>query len=314
MPGKKKATGMSKRQSFLDRNIIAENKAIMRFNEALADEARGVERSQAPGREEGRRPRAAGLTGHARPARPVRPARPTLPPEEQEALRTAVSSATDDPGVAAAGAKLVDSLARGDRFERATEAGWRLLAADPVGGDRSARDWDRLRSAWSDVRRAALAEWVKAHPDAAALQEKEAKATAQAERVAARRARTPRSLRSQRPAARTAETAETAEAASEQPGSEADGEQASAAPAEAGRRRPRGRRRGRRATDPGSRAAAASADGRASRAGRVATSVGSSRPLTVVEVGTETGRPGASTEAAATLLRPPVLIRFRPGT
>lgn len=284
MPGKKKATGMSKRQSFLDRNIIAENKAIMRFNEALADEARGVERSQAPGREEGSRPRPARLTGPARPARPVRPARPALPPEEQEALRTAVSSATDDPGVAAAGAKLVDSLARGDRFERATEAGWRLLAADPAGADRSPRDWDRLRSAWSDVRRAALVEWVKRHPDAAPLQEKEVKAAAHAERVAARRARAPRSLQSQRR------------------GGEADGQQTSAASPEDERRRPRGRRRGRRGADPRSRAAALSADGRAP-----------ARALTIVEVETEPGRSGVSPEEATTPLRPPVLIRFRRG-
>lgn len=195
MPGKKKATGMSTRQSFLDRNVIAENNAIMRFNEDIENAARGIgpSRGSTPGGARGRTPRT------TRPDRPPRAAPPpALLPQQEEALRTAIAAATQDEVVAAAGVRLVDSLVRGDRFERAGDVGWRALAEDPGTGERSPKDWDRLRSAWSAVRRAALAEWVKSHPDAAGLQEKEEKAAARSaraatKRLAARRPRRPRS-------------------------------------------------------------------------------------------------------------------------
>ena len=191
MPGKKKATGMSKRQSFLDRNVIEENKAILRFNESLVDAARGVERSRRSSDSGG--PSPAGRTGRPRGARPSsrsanRPRtadRAVLPAGEEEALRSVVAAATDDPDLNRAGAALVDSLARGARFPPAAEAGWRALA-EPAGGDRSAEEWDRLRAGWTMIRRAALAEWVRNHPEAAELQERELKAHAARDRSQSR--------------------------------------------------------------------------------------------------------------------------------
>jgi len=203
VPGKKKATGMSTRQSFLDRNVIAENNAIMRFNEDIENAARGISRPRVPANDRGRErtPRRSERTaGPSRPARSPQPVRPpALLPEQEEALRTAVATATDDEAVARAGITMVESLARGDRFERAGDAGWRTLAEAGTAGERTLRDWDRLRLAWTAVRRAALAEWVKIHPEAAALQEKEEKAAARTERAATRRL-TPRRSRPRRPA------------------------------------------------------------------------------------------------------------------
>lgn len=197
---------MSKRQSFLDRNVIEENKAILRFNESLVDAARGVERSRRSS--DSGEPSPAGRTGRPRGARPSsRPGnrprtadRAVLPAGEEEALRSVVAGATDDPDLKRAGAALVDSVARGARFPAAAEAGWRALA-ESAGDDRSAEEWDRLRAGWTMVRRAALAEWVRKHPEAAELQERELKADAARDRrqsrPAARRRprRTPSSSR-----------------------------------------------------------------------------------------------------------------------
>src|SRR5688500_2968288 len=44
---KKKATGMSKRVSFMDRSVVAENREIMKFNEQLEREARREEAKRA---------------------------------------------------------------------------------------------------------------------------------------------------------------------------------------------------------------------------------------------------------------------------
>lgn len=199
MPGKKKATGMSTRQSFLDRNVIAENNAIMRFNEDIENAARGISRPRASAHDRGREEGHGGAARPPRPARPPQPGRPpALPPEQEAVLRTAVAAATDDEAVASAGAALVGSLARGDRFERAGDVGWRALAEGAGAGERTLKDWDRLRLAWTAVRRAALTEWVKTHPDAVALQEKEEKAAARTERAANRRL-APRRGRPRRP-------------------------------------------------------------------------------------------------------------------
>lgn len=192
MPGKKKATGMSKRQSFLDRNVIAENNEILRFNEGLADAARGVREPRTTGT-------AGGREGARRSSRSTRPARgprpPAVPPEQETELRTAAAAATDDAEVAAAGGRLVDALVRGDRFERATEAGWGQLSTATPAAERSSEDWDRLRLAFASVRRSVLDEWVKTHPDAAPLQQKEEKASVRASRPPAGRTRTKRPRR-----------------------------------------------------------------------------------------------------------------------
>src|SRR5450756_715749 len=67
---KKKSTGMSQRQSFLDRGVISENRAILRYNEELEREARQTERGETgppdggrrePGRREGGRRPESGL-------------------------------------------------------------------------------------------------------------------------------------------------------------------------------------------------------------------------------------------------------------
>src|SRR5664280_270580 len=73
---KKKSTGMSQRQSFLDRGVISENRAILRYNEELEREARQTERGvtgppdggrREPGRREGgRRPESGLRTDRAR--------------------------------------------------------------------------------------------------------------------------------------------------------------------------------------------------------------------------------------------------------
>jgi len=254
VPGKKKATGLSKRQSFLDRNVIAENKAIMRFNEDLAEAARGVERTRGsegePERGSGRQRR----SGPVPSSRPARTARPTLPPEQETALRTAVAEAAAGGGAEAAGAGLVDSLSRGDRFERASEAGWRVLAEDPMVTERSSQEWDRLRLAWAAVRRAALAEWVKTHPDAAELQEKEAKAAARADRTTTRRPAV-RRTRPQRPRPEVSAKSVAADCAADPAAQAPDGAEtgdpapATAAGADEKRRRPR-RRRPRRGGQP----------------------------------------------------------------
>lgn len=192
MPGKKKATGMSKRQSFLDRNVIAENNEILRFNEGLADAARGVHEPRRTGT-------AGGREGARRSSRPTRPASgprpPAVPPEQETELRTTAAAAADDAEVAAAAGRLVDALVRGDRFERATEAGWGQLSTATPAAQRSSEDWDRLRQAFAGVRRAVLDEWVKTHPEAAPLQQKEEKASVRARRTQAGHTRTRRPRR-----------------------------------------------------------------------------------------------------------------------
>src|SRR5664280_2701669 len=52
---KKKSTGMSQRQSFLDRGVISENRAILRYNEELEREARQTERGETGPPDGGRR-------------------------------------------------------------------------------------------------------------------------------------------------------------------------------------------------------------------------------------------------------------------
>ncbi len=53
MVGKGKSTGMGKRSGFLDRDTIAEDRAIQRYNESLEEEAR---RALRPANASGSRP------------------------------------------------------------------------------------------------------------------------------------------------------------------------------------------------------------------------------------------------------------------
>src|SRR5450759_1550249 len=89
---KKKSTGMSQRQSFLDRGVISENRAILRYNEELEREARQTERGEtAPhdgGRREGGRRPESGL-GTDRPRSDDRTRRAARPPARREPPRAA---------------------------------------------------------------------------------------------------------------------------------------------------------------------------------------------------------------------------------
>lgn len=176
---KKKATGLAKRGSFLDRDVIAENKAILRFNDDLENQARkaqGLPPLRDPGSKPPGSPRAGRRSdpGHREsragvPAGQRHQPRPELPPAldavQEGQLRAAVDAVAAPAGVHAAGARMIDRLVGGDRFTRATELGWETLAAAHA-ADGAECDWDRLRAAWGEVRAAALAEWVKTHPEA----------------------------------------------------------------------------------------------------------------------------------------------------
>lgn len=222
---KKKATGMSKREGYLDRNVIAENKAIMRFNEALEKEARRservergdtVDRGDSPDRGPRRERPPASARGTAtrpvggtttRPTRGRPPRPPAVPAEEEALLRQAASAGADPLGLTDEGARLVDRLVSGDRFEAASSAGWALLVANRP-GEPSTAEWDTLREQWEAVRTAVVAEWGKTHPDQVPKPVRKRKPRPTAEEIAAKR-------REQRLAERAAKRLQAAEAAIE---------------------------------------------------------------------------------------------------
>jgi len=224
---KKKATGMSKRLGFTDRATIAENKDILRYNDRLEREAKGlppeapraprearrprtggpgrgdhVERAGAGGRPAtGRtgpagqaaagRPSAAGQTGIGRPGaaattRPPRTPRPVRPPaldEEQTAsLQAALAAAVGETGLEAAGAKVIARLVAHDSFDRATNAGWEMVAAGGNAAERTEPEWALLRKTWLTIRIALLAAYAQIKPELAAAVERERKQLARIER------------------------------------------------------------------------------------------------------------------------------------
>jgi hypothetical protein len=180
---KKKSTGMSQRQSFLDRGVVAENRAILRYNEELEREARRAERGesapapaagergQRTGPRSGAGPRGGGPgTRSARPQRgdrpPVRREPPRAASPEQEALVRSVLPTPDvDAVLAAGGSRLVERLVRDDRLSRASDIGWETVLAAQT-GERSTPEWAALRRSWAVVVDAVTEEWVKIHPDA----------------------------------------------------------------------------------------------------------------------------------------------------
>jgi hypothetical protein len=192
---KKKATGMSRRESFLDRAVIAENKAIMSFNQKMEDEARGIvrspggsERRTSPGGRPGREPASsranrtspAAVGADRRPARPpARPPRPTVAQETQDRLRQAVVAAAGESGLDRAGLLVVDQLVEHGRFDRATDAGWTLAAGERA-AERAPAEWELLRSVWRAIRLALLEIWAESHPTLVATLERERKEAARA--------------------------------------------------------------------------------------------------------------------------------------
>ncbi|MGH3745349.1 MAG: hypothetical protein ACRDTP_10860, partial [Mycobacteriales bacterium] len=198
--GKKKATGMSKRLGFTDRATINENKDILRYNERLEREAQGLP----PEEPRGRGPRGGGRaeTGRtqagsgpgARPdggRRPTRPARPPRPPaldEEQTAILTvAYQAVVGESGLEPAAEKVIERLGAHDGFERATMAGWEVAAGGHA-EERTAQEWDLLRTAWLAVRLALLEAYATFKPEAA-------EALAREQKQQARLAKPPRPRR-----------------------------------------------------------------------------------------------------------------------
>ena len=168
---KKKATGMSKRVSFMDRSVVAENREIMKFNEALEREARREEakRNGVPFEEDEPRARPASAGARGRPAsRPSGgPAKPRREPVERgprpgEAELIAAGEAAEGwADFQAAGRKMADQLLRGRKPNPAARFAWELVvAAKPADAD-----WEDVRRRWGTVHDAILAEWVKTHPE-----------------------------------------------------------------------------------------------------------------------------------------------------
>jgi hypothetical protein len=204
--GKKKATGMSRRQSFLDPAVIAENKSIMRYNRETEAVARGEtlppETERGP-RREGRDGRSNREGRPARDGRTGRPARSGGPPgstrseggsppsgepraprvgaEEEARLRDAVLTAAGETGLDVAGRMAVDGLVAHGGFDKATGAGW-VVAVGERPGERAPEEWELLRAAWSRVRIALLEVWVVGHPSSQAMLDRERKEVAKAER------------------------------------------------------------------------------------------------------------------------------------
>jgi hypothetical protein len=198
--GKKKATGMSKRLGFTDRATINENKDILRYNDRLEREAQGLPpeepRRRAPraGGRPDRGPAQDGETRTARPEgarRPPRQARPPRPPgldEEQTAtLGTAYRAVVGESGLELAADKVIERIAAHDSFERATMAGWEV-AAGAHAGERTAAEWELLRTAWLAVRMALLEAYATFKPEAA-------EALAREQKQQARLAKPPRPRR-----------------------------------------------------------------------------------------------------------------------
>lgn len=221
--GRKKATGMSKRLGFTDRQTINENKDIIRFNERLEREAKGLP-PDAPGGPRGRRPErpggadrpgGAGGSGRAggrpdrgggRSARPPREPRPPRPPalddEQLTALRTAYTAVLGESGLEAAAETVLTRLAGHESFERATMAGWEQAAGGHA-ADRTAEQWELLRGAWLSIRMALLEAYVAIQPAAQEQLDRERKQQARLakpQRPRRRPGRGPGEKRERRPA------------------------------------------------------------------------------------------------------------------
>lgn len=199
---KKRATGMSKRLGFTDRQTIAENKDILRYNERLEREAKGLPAERAersgpsgPGRHgPARGARTEGPSRAERPAHTERPARPVRPPaltdEEQATLRDSYAVAVGESGLDAAAERVVTRLAAHDGFERASGAGWELASGGHA-EERTAEQWALLRTAWLAVRLALLEAYATIKPEAQPALERERKQQARAARQPRGRAQRP---------------------------------------------------------------------------------------------------------------------------
>ncbi len=170
---KKKATGMSKRVSFMDKSVVNENRDILRFNEQLEREARREEairngvpfvedEPKAPRMGGGRgRPPSGGGAGRTGPSRPRREGPPPGPRPGEVELLAAGEAAEGWAEFSAPGKKMVDQLLRGRKPNPAARFAWELVVS-AAGED---ADWDDVRRRWSVVHDAILAEWVTTHPE-----------------------------------------------------------------------------------------------------------------------------------------------------
>ena len=167
--GKKKATGMSKRLGFTDRATIAENKEILRYNERLEREAKGLppEAEQRGGRPQ-RGPSARGSAPQRRSAEAPRAARPPRPPALDDAqrvsLEAALAAAVGETGMDEAGAAVITRLAAHDSFDKASNAGWEIAAGGHA-SERTPSEWDLLRKTWLSIRIALLEAYVLIKPE-----------------------------------------------------------------------------------------------------------------------------------------------------
>jgi hypothetical protein len=192
--GKKKATGMSKRLGFTDRATIAENKDILRYNERLEREAKGLpaeaERRSGPrrssserGSSEGSRPR------QDRPARAPRPVRPPALDDEQKVLlQAALDAAVGETGMEEAGQAVITRLAEHDSFDKASSAGW-AIASGGHASERTPAEWDLLRQVWLSIRIALLEAYVTFKPDLEPTLARERKQVARISRTSPQRKR-----------------------------------------------------------------------------------------------------------------------------
>lgn len=114
---KKKATGMSKRVGFLDRDTVNENREILRYNQKVEREER----------------RAAQQEEAARRTQKV-----------QDTLFKGVSFADDN--LKEAGDQLLNVVARGGRFGEGAKAGWELLKSriDDTALESARLQWNRI--------------------------------------------------------------------------------------------------------------------------------------------------------------------------
>jgi hypothetical protein len=184
--GKKKATGMSKRLGFTDRATIAENKEILRYNERLEREAKGLppdepRRSRRPGRGEDGASRGRQRTSPPRPPRPPRP--PALDDEQRAVMQAALDGAVGETGFEEAGGLLIERLAAHDSFDRASTAAWERIGGGHA-AERTEAEWELLRKTWLALRLALLEAYVTVKPELEPTLARERKQLARLERPA----------------------------------------------------------------------------------------------------------------------------------
>jgi len=159
---KKKATGMSQRVSFMDRSVVAENRAILRYNEDLERAARQEAGESEPSLRSAPAPRG-GRGPRGRPRAGGAPQSHGPRPGEAE-LMAAAQAAEPWADMQAEATHMVDRLMRGRRLSVATREGWeRLAARQPA--ETTESGWQSLRNRWGVIRDAVTDEWVKTHPD-----------------------------------------------------------------------------------------------------------------------------------------------------